>query len=266
MNPTILFRKDHDNTEEFDILSKTKFNVITNRSHVKHGDIVIGRYSVLPYYKELEDDILYNKSSLINSYQQHQWIAQFVYYDILKDYTFKTWRSHEIPYNDYNGPYVVKGVTNSKKHKWNTHMFAENKQRAIEISIELGNDMLLGSQDIIFRKFDPDLKVIEVGVNDMRFLNEWRVFCYKDTILSTGYYWTCANKADDLNTAGISQTGLDLLNNLTSIIKDYANFYVIDIAERNDGSWVMVELNDGQMSGLSMNDPINLYENLYACL
>lgn len=86
MKPTVLFRQDQDNVEEFNLLSATKFDVITNRSHVKPNDLVVGRYSVLPYYKELEEDITYNEAKLVNSYQQHQWIAQFYYYDIERLY------------------------------------------------------------------------------------------------------------------------------------------------------------------------------------
>ena len=264
MIPTILFRADSDNTEEFDILKYTKFKVITQRSQVIAGDFIIGRYSVLPYYKELMEDIVFNGGELVNSHAQHLWISNFFgYYEVLKDYTFQTWRSNELPYVDYDGAYVVKGVTNSKKHKWNTHMFAENRRKAIEIGIELQSDMLLASQDVIYRKFDPDLKVFEVGVNGMRFTNEWRVFCYKGKILSTGYYWTCAKDADTINDAGLSQRGLDFVSKMAEMVVDYVNFYVIDIAERNDGSWVVVEINDGQMSGLSMNNMKTLYDNLY---
>jgi hypothetical protein len=42
-----------------------------------------------------------------------------------------------------------------------------------------------------------------------------------------------------------------------------ANGIVIDIAERTDGQWRVVELNDLQMSGLSENDPDIMYPALF---
>jgi hypothetical protein len=45
-------------------------------------------------------------------------------------------------------------------------------------------------------------------------------------------------------------------------VKDKVNFFVMDIAKTQSGDWIVVELNDGQMSGLSENDPNVLYKNL----
>ena len=45
-------------------------------------------------------------------------------------------------------------------------------------------------------------------------------------------------------------------------IGNKSNFYVIDVAQKQDGNWTVIELNDGSMSGLSCNDPELLYGNL----
>jgi hypothetical protein len=37
---------------------------------------------------------------------------------------------------------------------------------------------------------------------------------------------------------------------------------VLDIAETEKGDWILIEMNDAQMSGLSMNDPQMLYKRL----
>ena len=41
------------------------------------------------------------------------------------------------------------------------------------------------------------------------------------------------------------------------------NFFVIDIAQKEDGDWIIIEVNDGQQSGLSENSADILYQNLY---
>jgi hypothetical protein len=49
---------------------------------------------------------------------------------------------------------------------------------------------------------------------------------------------------------------------LTTEICDPPDYYVIDVAKTESGEWIVVELNDGQMSGLSENNPDTLYGNL----
>ena len=55
---------------------------------------------------------------------------------------------------------------------------------------------------------------------------------------------------------------LDFLNNVISLVKDKINAFVIDVAQKEDGGWIVIELNDLCQSGLSCNDPNILYENL----
>lgn len=40
------------------------------------------------------------------------------------------------------------------------------------------------------------------------------------------------------------------------------NFYVVDVAQTESGDWLVVELNEGQMSGLSDNNPDIFYSAL----
>ena len=56
MEVKVLFRKCLSEEGEYET-AKKHLNVITSRCDVKPGDLVVGRYSVLPYYKELENDI-----------------------------------------------------------------------------------------------------------------------------------------------------------------------------------------------------------------
>ena len=136
-------------------------------------------------------------------------------------------------------------------------MFAPTKEDAIRIGAELSLDGLIGQQDIIYRKYVP-LKTFEYGINGLPFSNEWRFFFLKNKLLSYGYYWTCAEKAE---TYKISQEGLDFAQKISNLInsENYATFYVLDIAEKAEGGWILVEVNDGQCSGLSMNNASVLY-------
>lgn len=254
MKPIILFRKDIDSEEEFEI-AKNYFNVVESRMEIKDS-LVIPRYSALPFYKELENDLEYYNSKLINSYKQHKYIADFEYYNNIEDLTPKTYfKLDEVP---DGGPYVVKGKTNSRKFDWNTMMFAKDRRRAIEIACDLRKDSMIQQQDVIVREYVP-LKKLDEGVNGLPFSNEWRFFCLGNNILSLGFYWTISETIGEMDNIGFG-----LVEEVIKRVKDKVNFFVVDIAEKENGGWIVVELNDGSMSGLSNNDPNLLYNNLAA--
>ncbi len=258
MNPVILYR-DTDNSDSEYESAKDYFTVTKTRMSLKKDDLVIGRYSVLPFYELQEYDINYVGAKLINSYKQHNYIADLLnYVNDLKDLTPQTWTTlHDLP---DNCSFVLKGKTNSKKHDWKNSMFAENKKAAIEIYSSLCDDSLIGTQDIYIRKFIP-LKTYFKGIKGLPITKEFRFFVCYGQIVCGAYYWS--NYVDDLpEVPDINEVPKEFLNKAISIVGDNANFYVLDVAQTDSGEWIVIELNDGQMSGLSCNDPNVLYKNL----
>lgn len=251
----ILFRKCVDPDEE--LVAKKYFDVINYRSEIQPNRIIIPRYSSLPFYHELEQDVMNLGSRLINSYRQHQWITNLDYYEILKDYTFRTWFSLE-EINHLDIPMIVKGKINSKKHTWNRTMYAKNRDEARSIYFGLLDDSLIGNQTIIFREYVP-LKTYGKGLYDLPFTNEWRFFFYQEELVSYGYYWANSDFDGEMN-----EEGIEFAKNLAKICSEYVGFYVLDIAQKEDGNWILVEINDGTMSGLSRIDPDQFYSRLKA--
>lgn len=252
----LLFRNSYEFKEEIEI-AKNYFEVETNRTKVKDCAI-IPRYCCLPYYQEFVEDLKWNNCKIPNTYNQHRYIANFEYYEDVKEYTFPTWFSGDFHKSDWDGPFVVKGVTNSRKSNWNTHMFAPTKDRAWEISKLLYADMVIGSQEIIFRKFIK-LKTFEYGINGLPFTNEFRFFFYKEHLIDYGFYWSISDSQDK---AHIDETGINFAKKVAEIISKKVNFFVLDIALTEDDNWILVEVNDGQMAGLSDIDPNNFYKKL----
>ena len=255
MKPIILFRTDSENKDEFFVAQKY-FEVTKNRNAIPPDRLVIGRYSTLPYFRELEEDVNLAGSKLIDTYSEFNYVASFDYYFDIEPYTFKTWfEAYDIP--DNCGPLVVKGTTNSKKGWWNTKMFCENKQVAILTARDLMEDSLFHNQKIIYRKYEK-LKTYEKLLNDLPVTDEYRFFFYKKTELCHGYYW---HNAEDLNHQ-CAPEGIELAHKVASIVSEWCNFFVVDVAQKDAGGWVVVELNHGTMSGLSACDPEELYSNL----
>lgn len=264
MTPTILYRRlDNADPAEIDAIKSAGFKLTESRLDIKPGDLVIGRYSVLPFFKNLEFDINQLGAKLINSYKQHRYIADLKnWYEDLEAVTPKTWFSLERI--DYNGPFVLKGCTNSRKFQWDTYMYAKDVPTAANIAVELGNDSLIGYQDIVYRQYVP-LKTYFNSIHGLPITKEFRFFVAYGQVISGGYYWS--SQIEDLKEQGIdipdpSEVPINFLKHIIDKIYTSANFYTIDVAQTEQGHWLLIELNDGQMAGLSENEPYSLYHNL----
>ncbi len=237
------------------------FPTYDHRTDIPEDSLVVCRYSCLPYYKELEYDLANRRCKLINSYAEHRWIANFEYYDSLRDLTPETWTDDTLCECTHPGSFVVKGKTNSKKWQWNTMMFAQDKRAAMDIGCELMQDSMIAEQGVIYRKYVP-LKTFETGLNGLPFTNEYRLFFYKDTLLSWAYYWSSALDVSHV----LNDKGIEFACEVAEIASRHTNFFVLDIAETTEGKWILIEVNDGQMSGLSENGADRLYKKLRSAL
>ena len=266
----VLFRTHHDITEDTDpdledeyAAARTIFGepfISPFRSQVPAGVTVVCRYSCLPNYAELEAELAFLGASMINSYDEHRYIAEMRWIDDIAHLTPKTWFNvgyANVPDTEHG--WVLKGKTNSRKWQWNTHMFANTRKGLESVYRRLIDDTYIAPQGIVIREYVP-LKPIEQAINGLPITNEWRCFFYKDLLLSGGYYWSIAESVDEHTVMPeparkVAQAAADLLCKHT-------NFFVVDVAETVKGEWIVIEVNDGQMSGLSENDPVTLYTAL----
>lgn len=260
-NTIVLFRHNPYLKDEYK--TATKYFKTTHNRTACYDSLVIGRYSVLPYYLELQKDLEINNCKLINSYNEHLWIANFDYYKELKDFTPETWFDHDFPYVFDDGPFVVKGRTSSLKFQWDSRVFAKDKKRAIEIGLDLKKHKAIGEQGIVYRRYVP-LKTFELSYNGLPITNEYRFFFYKQKMLAYGYYWE--QWCSDLSKPSINDEGIQLAQECANIASEHVNFFSLDVAEKEKGGWILIEVNDAQQSGLSLVDDNVLYQNLGACL
>jgi hypothetical protein len=217
----------------------------------------------LPFYEEQERDIFHNNARLINTYKQHRYIANLMnWYEDLQGITPETWPSLEAASGD--GPFILKGETNSRKFQWDTHMFAATRRDASLVCTELQNDSLVGYQSICVRRYVP-LKTYYTSFHGLPITKEFRFFIAYGQVLSGGYYW--ASHTQDLKdlyniTPDVTEVPQSLLQEVIDRVGTQAAFYAVDVAQTEGEDWIVIELNDGQMSGLSDNDPEVLYRNL----
>lgn len=266
MKPIILYREDSD-LKDFpqEQAAMARNFEITPRRTVEelHNSLVIGRYSVLPFYKELCDDLAVVGSQLVNSLKQHLYIADVMRWAAheLEGLTPRTWGDHEMHLLPEGTKFVLKGQTNSCKFNWNTHMFAEDRRAAVVVFLLLKQDLLLAHQNIYIREYIP-LKTHFISLHGLPITEEFRFFVYCGRILSGGYYWS--NFTDEFGGKPPSPDKVPraFLNEVIARIGYRATFYALDVAQTADDDWIVIEVNDAQMSGLSDNDPDVLYHNL----
>jgi hypothetical protein len=261
MEYVVLYRQSRDTMDAAELAAAhTSFRSVPLRTQVPSGSVAIGRYSVLPFYRELEADLSERGASLINSAAQHRYVADVSsWYPDLAGLTPETWLAWEdIP--DDVGALVVKGRTNSRKFSWKTHMFAENKRAASEVAWRLLEDAVVGDQDLCFRRYVP-LRTYHLGLQGLPITEEYRFFVCDGELLCGAYYWS-GHRDDIDDEPDPGRVPRAFLADVLGRVGKRVRFYVVDVGITAEGQPIVIELNDGQMSGLSDNDPVRLYSRL----
>jgi hypothetical protein len=269
MRLVVLYRASEFDDIELTAATDAGFFCTSSRMHIQPGDLVVGRYSVLPFYREQEEDIEIAGARLINTIGQHGYIADMQnWIEDLKDLTPETWfRLEDVP-KDGPGSFVLKGATNSKKQAWSTSMFARDYAAASTVYSRLCDDGFIGTQPIYIRRYVPLVRLGE-AIGGLPLTKEFRFFVCNGEVLAGGFYWA-AFQEDIVEQGGvipdITEVPSAFLEEAVRRVKDHAPFVVIDVAQTETGEWIVIELNDGQMSGLSAVDPKVLYRRLHEVL
>lgn len=263
MRPVILFRPPDGPDSSEEDAAAAEFAVVRDRAAVHRGDLVVGRYSVLPFYEALAADLVARGAELVNSPAAHSFIADVMAWAPIlgEDLTPRTWdRLEELPGAT---AFVVKGQTNSRKDRWDSHMFAATRTDAAAVAERLQADGLFRTQRIYYRRYEP-LRRLLTAANGLPIADEHRFFLLDGNILSSGFYWI--RYAKDLPAVPCArEEHVCAVRQVVSRLRGAGvlpRFLVVDVATRKDGTALVVELNDAQMSGLAGNDPCALYRTL----
>jgi hypothetical protein len=257
---------------ELEAAQATGFRCVPSRMQIEKGDLVVGRYSVLPFFRETADDIEYIGAKLINGKREHFYIADMRnWVEDLRELTPETWfRLEDVPLGE-PGPFFLKGETNSRKDRFATHCFAKTRADIDVVYERLSTDGLIGQagdkgQDIYVRRYIP-LVTYATGIQELPITKEYRFFIAKEQILTGAYYWshwgdTCLEADPNWKEPEVTEVPESFLREAIRRIGGKAVFYALDVAQDVTGRWWVIEVNDGQMSGLSGNKPEVLYSRL----
>ncbi len=153
------------------------------------------------------------------------------------------------------GSYVVKDYVKSRKHEWYDACFInniadkENAERIIRNFIERQGTDLVGG--VVLRKLESLKPIGFHEKSEMPISEEYRIFIFAGRIMIIDDYWREDN--------GVCLTDEEILWIKSLVKKLKSGFVTIDIARRTDGSLVIMELGDGQVSGLQQIKPADFY-------
>ncbi|MGN1402754.1 MAG: ATP-grasp domain-containing protein [Ruminococcus sp.] len=159
-----------------------------------------------------------------------------------------------------NAPVIIKDYVKSRKHEWKEACFipnaADTKQamQVIHTFMERQGENLVGG--LVIREY---LNLNKVGVHPksgMPVSEEYRAFFLNGTCICIIDYWN--------GTETISEEINAFVNKIAPKVK--SNFFTVDVARTTDNKLVIMEIGDGQVSGLQNFSEDIFYQKLFTIL
>ena len=153
------------------------------------------------------------------------------------------------------GAFIIKDYVKSRKHEWYDACFIkdirdkENTERVINNFINRQSSNLEGG--VVLRKFESLKSIGNHKDSGMPISEEYRIFVFKGEILIADNYW---NDGGEVN---ITEDEYTLIESIISKIE--SSFITIDLARKTDGNLIIMEMGDGQVSGLQQMDTYEFY-------
>lgn len=201
--------------------------------------------------------------TLLHTPEQHRRAGDFTaWYPLLGDMTPKSFWSTTVPSPDeveteIGWPVFVKGVRQTSRHRREFACIrnADEFVRAMNLYRE---DPILHWQDIIVREHPPLRRVEDPFPERIPSSYEFRTFWWKGKLAGWGRYWWQGaqyriSREEQHEALALGQKAAHRI---------HVPFLAIDLAQKADGCWVVIECNDGQESGYMGISPIALWRRV----
>ncbi len=160
------------------------------------------------------------------------------------------------------GGAVLKDYVKSQKHYWNEACYipdatdGERVEAVVRRFLELQGPELNGG--LVFRSYVP-LKILGAHPQSgMPLAAEFRSFWLNGELVLSHKYWAELTSFE-------AELPLDWMKSLVRQID--SSFFTMDVAMREDGTWVVIELGDGQVAGLPSQELAHdFYRALYGAV
>ena len=151
-------------------------------------------------------------------------------------------------------PLILKDFVKSQKHHWAEACYipsasdGESVERVVTRFLELQGDNL--AEGLVFREY---LEFEPIGVHPkskMPLIEEYRIFWLDGIPIFWTFYWPEGNDEG-------RQTPIERFKQVAQAVR--SRFFSMDVARMKEGDWRIVEIGDGQVSGLTDSADADLF-------
>jgi hypothetical protein len=226
--------------------------------------IWVGYMPTLAYYTSVYEVAKQHGILLVNSPEEHKTIMEFdQYYPLLNGLTPESRVATSLvdcieAANEMGYPLFLKGALKSNKEQGWSACVVNTEDELLKVAKQLFDYETLSRGKIILRRL-VRIKSIGSDYKEFPIGYEYRVFLYRGTVLAYGFYWDDETKIASLS-AGDIQAMLKLA--VSAATRVGSPFMTVDIAQLETGEWAVIEVGDGQFSGLSQVPVLELFGKL----
>lgn len=155
-------------------------------------------------------------------------------------------------------PLIVKDYVKSRKHEWNEACYIpsasdrEAVQRVVHRFVELQAEQL--SEGLVFREYLSFKPLTEHSRSGMPLTEEYRIFILDGQPVCTLQYW---------EEGAYSDQHLPVAHFAALARRVESRCFTMDVAQRDNGEWLVIELGDAQVAGLPAHaDTVAVYQAL----
>lgn len=152
-------------------------------------------------------------------------------------------------------PLVLKDFVKSAKHYWYQACYISSASDATAVRNTVDHFLMIRGDGLegglVFREFIDFKPLAEHPSSRMPLTKEYRLFFLKGVLIATLRYW-------DID--GYIETDMPPVDLFSDIAKQVrSHFFTMDIAQRSDGKWMIIELGDGQVAGLPTTSDVDAF-------
>ena len=216
-------------------------------------------------YQLFYDDLLGDGIQIIHNPETHLLCSELPHwYPLIKNLTPRSMWFDKIPnvetiMEHFEFPIFVKGARQTSRHSKKLSII-KNSNDYERMKKAYAQDRILHHQQFVCREFVALRKVADTEGDVIPASFEFRTFWWRGQFVGSGCYWVDApaynwtenEKADAIAIARQVAKALPV------------PFLVVDVGQRTDGQWIVIEVNDGQGSGYAEMPPVKLWQNILA--
>lgn len=224
----------------------------------------VARMGAATDYEERHRRLLNEGVRLIHTPEQYRLSSELPHwYPLLEDLTARSaWFDPNSPPtaeeigSRFGWPVFAKGARQTSKHQRRLSVLENSEEfnRAME---EWRDDPILWWQQIVYREHLDLRPVAEASTHALPPVFEFRSFWWHGKCVGVGRYWTAYDY--DMNR---EERSAALAIGAEAAKRVNVPFLVVDLAQKRDGAWVVIECDDGQDAGYAGVTPMLMWRRV----